>query len=61
MRAYAKPEMEIVGLKAEEAVLTACKTWSSNGQGAYMGGSFGGFGDCQRIEGPATRCNIVGS
>ena len=40
---YTAPSMQRVALKAEEAVLTACKTWSNGGTGAYMPGGMGTF------------------
>lgn len=64
IREYVKPEIQLVHLKAEEAVLTACKQWASGGSGAYMTGGGTGWGDpgnCQKIDGLATRCNILGS
>ncbi len=59
---YASPGMARVQLKAEEAVLTACKTWSNSGTGAFMpGGSPPGFGNCNATQGGNDRCNILGS
>ncbi len=60
---YTTPSVQRVLLKAEEAVLTACKSTPHGGTGAYMGGlGFGGqYGNCQQIQGPTTRCNITGS
>ncbi len=60
---YAAPSIQRVEMKAEEAVLTACKSLPHGGTGAYMGGlGFGGqYGNCQVVTGPTTRCNITGS
>ncbi len=59
---YASPSIQRVTLKADEAVLTACKTWSSGGTGAYMPGGIGTFGNCNVVTNPQdSRCNILGS
>ncbi len=59
-REYTSPGMLRVQLKAEEAVLTACKSWGNGGTGAYTPG-FGG-GNCDQMINPTQhRCSIIGS
>ncbi len=59
-REYTIPIMLRVRLRAEEAVLTACKSWGNGGTGAYTPG-FGG-GNCDQLYAPNQhRCSIIGS
>ena len=58
---YRVPSIRMVTLKAEEAVLTACKTFG-NGTGAYMPGGNAAFGNCDVQYAPGqNRCNTIGS
>ncbi len=60
MRTYTTPGMHRVALKAEEAVLTACKQWNAAGGNPGPTGIPGPIVPCQSAS-DQIKCETIGS